>query len=196
MFRVSTRRREFCPCHQSQRWDRIYSFVKSQYYAFVGDLQVGCLRSPVMASTGPKRLPLSRVGRARSRDGLGIRFRRSSRNPHGLENDLLDLEPQGNIFPSSGIQGQAEAVVVRAVRWVVRVAVRRPAIRRVVVPPPAPPCFISLRQNRSAIRLRHLRSPLRGRSVRASARRLRSLLTDAASGVNSRQTQGQAEAVM
>ena len=38
------------------------------------------------------------------------------------------------IFHTSGIQGQAKAVVVRAVRRVVRVAVRRPAIRRVVVP--------------------------------------------------------------
>ena len=38
------------------------------------------------------------------------------------------------IFHTSGIQGQAETVVVRAVRRVVRVAVRRPAIRRVVVP--------------------------------------------------------------
>ena len=38
------------------------------------------------------------------------------------------------VFHTSGIQGQAKAVVVRAVRRVVRVAVRRPAIRRVVVP--------------------------------------------------------------
>jgi len=39
----------------------------------------------------------------------------------------------GIVFPTSGIQGRAEAVVVRAVRGIVRVAVRRPAIRCVVV---------------------------------------------------------------
>ena len=128
-------------------------------------------------------------------NGLGIRFRRSSRNLLGLENDLFRLESQGNHFLSSGIQGQAEAVVVRAVRRVVRVAVRRPAIpgpQRTANPccwprrrsleirasrgtPPAPPGFVSLRQNRSAIRLRHLRSLLRRRSLRACARWLRSL---------------------
>ncbi len=63
--------------------------------------------------------------------GLRLRFRRTSRNLFRLENDLFRLESQGNHALSSGIQGQAEAVVVRTVRRIVRVAVRRPAIRRV-----------------------------------------------------------------
>ncbi len=67
-------------------------------------------------------------------NGLGFRFRRPSRNLLELGNDLFRPESQGTHVLSRGIQGQAEAVVVRAVRRVVRVAVRRPAIRRVVVP--------------------------------------------------------------
>ena len=63
-----------------------------------------------------------------------VRFRRSGRNLISLENDLFRLDSQGNRILTSGIQGQAKAVVVRAVRRFVRVAVRRPAIRRVVVP--------------------------------------------------------------
>lgn len=66
--------------------------------------------------------------------GLGVRFRRSGRNPIGLEDDLFRLESPGQRRYSSEIQGQPETVVVRAVRRGIRVAVRRPAIRRVVVP--------------------------------------------------------------
>ena len=65
--------------------------------------------------------------------GLRVRFCWSGFLPTGLENDLFRLETQVHHSPS-GIQSHAEAVVVRAVRRVVRVAVRRPAIRRVVVP--------------------------------------------------------------
>jgi hypothetical protein len=52
----------------------------------------------------------------------------------GLGNDLFRLETQGIHHFVSGIQGQAKTVVVRTVRRFVRVAVRCPAIRRVVVP--------------------------------------------------------------
>ncbi len=66
--------------------------------------------------------------------GLRVRFCWSSRRLLRQENDLFRPESQGTRRFSSGIQGQAEAVVVRAVRRDVRVAVRRPAIRCVVVP--------------------------------------------------------------
>ncbi len=62
-------------------------------------------------------------------------------------------------------------------------------------PRPAPPCFVSLRQNRSAIWLRRLRSLLRGRSLRASARWLRSL-DWCRLRQDSRRTHGEAEAVV
>ena len=66
--------------------------------------------------------------------GPGVRFCWSEFLLIRLENDLFRPESQGTRRFSSGIQGQAEAVVVRAVRRVVRVAVCRPAFRRVVVP--------------------------------------------------------------
>lgn len=66
--------------------------------------------------------------------GLRVRFCWLGFLPVRLENDLFRLETQGIHQFVSRVQGQAEAVVVRAVRRVVRVAVRRPAIRRVVVP--------------------------------------------------------------
>ena len=66
--------------------------------------------------------------------GLRVRFCWSGFFPTRLENDLFRLKTQGIHHFLSGIQGHAEAVVVRTVRRVVRVAVRRPAIRCVVVP--------------------------------------------------------------
>ena len=66
--------------------------------------------------------------------GLRVRFCWLGFLPVRLENDLFRLETQGIHQFVSRVQGQAEAVVVRAVRRFVRVAVRRPAIRRVVVP--------------------------------------------------------------
>ena len=50
------------------------------------------------------------------------------------ENGLFRLDSQGRRHSTSGIQGQPETVVVRAVRRGIRVAIRRPAIRGIVVP--------------------------------------------------------------
>ena len=66
-----------------------------------------------------------------------FRFRQSRFLSTGLENDLFRLETQVRRF-SSGIQGHAEAVIVVAIRRIVPVPIRRPAIASIVVPTAAP----------------------------------------------------------
>lgn len=70
-------------------------------------------------------------------NGHAFRFRLSRFLSTGLENDLFRLETQVQHSPS-GIQSHAEAVVVVAIRRIVPIPIRRPAIASIVVPAAAP----------------------------------------------------------
>jgi hypothetical protein len=66
--------------------------------------------------------------------GLGVRFRWPRFLASHAGKRSVPSRISGHPPLSGGIQGQAQAVVRVTVRRSVRVAVRRPAIRRVVVP--------------------------------------------------------------
>ena len=70
-------------------------------------------------------------------NGHAFRFRLSRFLSTGLENDLFRLETQVHHSPS-GIQGHAEAVVVVAIRRIIPIPIRRPAVASIVVPSAAP----------------------------------------------------------
>ena len=76
------------------------------------------------------------------------------------------------VFHTSGIQGQAKAHVVVAVRRIVPVAVRRPAIRRLVVPTAATVHAVRALKDRSPTMVVTQTSEIADSSPRLPAKKL------------------------